>query len=816
MFQGSSPARIGRYDIKSLLGAGGMGTLYLARDTNPTTPRLVALKLLNANLHSADVRERFAREARALALLSHSNIVNIYDSGEFQNSPFIVMEYVRGETLAEKIKRRAPMSLAQKLKLMAELCAGLACAHEAGVVHRDIKPANLMVDQQGRLRILDFGIARVAEGAMTRAAYAMTQVNMRIGTPGYMSPEQIEGGEVDARSDIFAVGTVFYELLSYREAFSGNSTRQIEDKVLQAQPTPLVSLIPGLNSAIAEIVSRALEKDPSKRYQDAGTLEQELEHQRWRLGPAETPSPSRPTPQPGVRRQQEPRGEAVYQRAHAVFEEGALETARRFAIEALAEDPNHLGARALLEQLDPQAWISSTPQMEWSPKPVPPTELASQAYEPTVLRASGDSRPPSGRKRHPDSEKRRSPIWNKYWRAIAIGAIAVAAAVVALMVIRVGGWFASRPMLTITKPTGGTILADGITCGTLGTDCSDSRANGETVELRAQPDQNFVLSSYTGDCAPSGRMIMTGPRTCGATFVPISNGHSPLQRVLTITSPKGGTIVSDTGGITCGTLGTECQASRPDGTKVKLDVLVDQGFAFARYTGACAPDGETVLTEARTCGATFVPSQIAAVRPPPPPPSTSKDSSGSRPNRTAPQADVVLPPSAKEESDSGSPVATAGPSPGPSLGPSPGASPGPLPGPSVGPVGRADFPTPPPITPEEFAKNEIQRVLKEYCLAYSDMDIVAIRRVYPTAAASFKDQFRQFKSVECTLTGPPEFQRLDPAAGTASLDVGVKMVFDNKIGGSQPPQNTVARVTLSRPEPRGSWHIDSLLHKPKK
>src|SRR5215216_6499764 len=225
-------SRIGRYDIKSLIGTGGMATCYLARDSNPKISRLVAIKVLNASLDSPDLRERFARESRALAALSHSNIVNIYDSGEFQGAPFIVMEYIRGETLAEKIKRRAPLTLSEKLKMMIELCAGLAHAHEAGIIHRDIKPANLMIDQHGRLKILDFGIARVAEGSMTRVSVQVTQFNMRIGTPGYMSPEQIEGDEIDRRSDIFAVGTVFYELLSYREAFSGSSTRQIENKVI--------------------------------------------------------------------------------------------------------------------------------------------------------------------------------------------------------------------------------------------------------------------------------------------------------------------------------------------------------------------------------------------------------------------------------------------------------------------------------------------------------------------------------------------------------------------------------------------------------
>ena len=258
------PSQIDRYEIKTLIAAGGMGSLYLARDTNPNTNRLVAVKLLLANLDSGDLRERFGREARALAALNHPNIVDIYDSGEFQGSPFIVMEYVRGETLAEKIKRRAPMTLSQQLKLMVELCSGLAHAHEAGIIHRDIKPANLMVDQYGRLKILDFGIARVSEG-LTRMGVQVTQLNMRIGTPGYMSPEQIEGGEIDRRSDIFAVGAVCYELISFREAFTGANTRQVENKVLQSQPERLTSLIPGLDPDIEQIINRALAKDPNER-----------------------------------------------------------------------------------------------------------------------------------------------------------------------------------------------------------------------------------------------------------------------------------------------------------------------------------------------------------------------------------------------------------------------------------------------------------------------------------------------------------------------------------------------------------------------
>src|SRR5882672_8214122 len=144
---------------------------------------------------------------------------------------------------------------------MTELCAGLAQAHNANIIHRDIKPANLMVDQQGRLKILDFGIARVTEDNRTRFG-PLTAVNMMIGTPGYMSPEQLEAGEVDHRSDIFAVGAVCYELLSYNEAFAGAgmNTRQIESRVLRGHPAPLTTIVPGLDPEIDEIVLRALKR----------------------------------------------------------------------------------------------------------------------------------------------------------------------------------------------------------------------------------------------------------------------------------------------------------------------------------------------------------------------------------------------------------------------------------------------------------------------------------------------------------------------------------------------------------------------------
>jgi serine/threonine-protein kinase len=283
------PRLISRYEVKGLIARGGMGDLHLARD--PNTNRLVVVKLLSATLESSDIRERFEREARSLASLSHPNIVQIYDYGELDDTPFIVIEYVRGETLGERIKRRAPMSVALKLKLLAELCGGLANAHAAGIIHRDVKPGNLMVDQHDRLKILDFGIARVADSSLTRFGVLASQLVMQIGTPGYMSPEQVQGAEIDARSDIFAAGAVCYALLAYRDPFTGKNPDEIERSVMVSSQVPLTSLVPDLDPEVVSIVTRALAKSREQRYPDAATMGAALERSRQRLAQMETLSP---------------------------------------------------------------------------------------------------------------------------------------------------------------------------------------------------------------------------------------------------------------------------------------------------------------------------------------------------------------------------------------------------------------------------------------------------------------------------------------------------------------------------------------------
>ncbi|HTL45400.1 MAG TPA: protein kinase [Vicinamibacterales bacterium] len=255
----SLPSRIGRYEVVDRLGAGGMGVLYLARD--PLLRRTLAIKVLAVD--DEDLRERFGREARSAAALSHTNIVTIFDVGEDAGHPFLAMEYLDGETMAEMVRRKAPVALQRRLQLLLELCAGLGYAHRLGIIHRDIKPANLMITGNGTLKILDFGLARLTHDH----ASGLTQSGALLGTPHYMSPEQIEGRPVDHRSDIFSVGLVLHELLTYKKAFSGEGMHVVLHKITHERPQPLREVDPTLDPALERIVDKATERDPDRRYQ---------------------------------------------------------------------------------------------------------------------------------------------------------------------------------------------------------------------------------------------------------------------------------------------------------------------------------------------------------------------------------------------------------------------------------------------------------------------------------------------------------------------------------------------------------------------
>jgi serine/threonine-protein kinase len=273
----STPQTIHRYEVVRRLGGGGMGVVYLARD--PVIGRDVAVKLLRFS-DDPDARERFQREVRIAGQLAHPNIVRIYDAGEYQGQPFIAMEYVEGETLDHVIKAGQALELQAKLDLMIDLAEAMAAAHARGIVHRDIKPSNLIIDAHRRLKVLDFGIARVSDTLQTSFSV--------IGTPNYMAPEQIRGEPVDARCDIFAAGVVLFELVSYRRPFAADNVQALQYRILfEAQP-PLSSLAPGIPYSLEQLVDRCLEKQPDRRPQSARELQELLRESRHSLTSEQT------------------------------------------------------------------------------------------------------------------------------------------------------------------------------------------------------------------------------------------------------------------------------------------------------------------------------------------------------------------------------------------------------------------------------------------------------------------------------------------------------------------------------------------------
>jgi serine/threonine-protein kinase len=268
---------LGRYRILESLGAGGMGAVYRAHDTH--LDRAVALKILTPGT-AADEKQkaRFVREAKAASALNHPNIVTIYDIGQAEGLDFIAMEYISGRTLRDLIASRQ-LPVCEALDYAIQIVHALDAAHAAGIVHRDVKPANIMITGtppgSRQVKILDFGIAKLLESAPADglAQTLSTTQSAIIGTAAYMSPEQAEGGQVDARSDIFSFGAVLYEMLSGRKAFRGQSELSILAAVLREDPEPLANVTPELQ----KVVFRCLRKDPNLRFQDTGELKQALE-----------------------------------------------------------------------------------------------------------------------------------------------------------------------------------------------------------------------------------------------------------------------------------------------------------------------------------------------------------------------------------------------------------------------------------------------------------------------------------------------------------------------------------------------------------
>ena len=266
-----SAQTVGRYEVIGELGRGAMGVVYKAKD--PTIGRTVAMKTMRVDTHgleTEDMLRRFKNEARAAGLLNHPNIVTIFDAGEQDGMFYIAMEFIEGTTLHSMLAERRVLSPDEAIRISRQICKALDYAHAGGIIHRDIKPANIMITANGQVKIMDFGIAKAGGG--------MTSTGQVLGTPNYMSPEQVKGKPLDGRSDLFSFGVMLYEMLTGEKPFVGQNVTTIIYKIVHENPIAPRDLDVTIHPGLSTVVSKALAKDPEDRYQSGADLVRDLEN----------------------------------------------------------------------------------------------------------------------------------------------------------------------------------------------------------------------------------------------------------------------------------------------------------------------------------------------------------------------------------------------------------------------------------------------------------------------------------------------------------------------------------------------------------
>jgi len=327
--------QIGKYEILDKIGTGGFAVVYKGYD--PYIKRPVAIKVCYSR--EEETRERFKREAEIAGLLEHRNITTVFDAGVHEQTPYLVEEYLSGEDLAHLIRRQEPETLEQKLDYLLQIASGLGYAHSQGVIHRDIKPGNVRVLDNGRIKIMDFGTAKLANVESN-----LTQTGMTLGTVAYLSPERLLGQPSGTNSDLFSYGVLAYELLSFRRPFSGRNIPNLIDQVLNASPIPLQEAWPECPASLAEVVRRCLVKDPAERYGSCDQLLSDLDAVRNELFPQALSGEASSTNIPAISMQLT----GLLERARELYERGKVQRAELLLDEVLEIDPKNSDAQRLM------------------------------------------------------------------------------------------------------------------------------------------------------------------------------------------------------------------------------------------------------------------------------------------------------------------------------------------------------------------------------------------------------------------------------------------------------------------------------------
>jgi serine/threonine protein kinase len=374
-------SRIGKYVVTGRLGRGGMGMVY--RGYDEVLEREVAIKTLTVEgTFDEESRRRFEIEAKAAARLQHPNILTVFELGEDRGVPFIAMELLPGADLETLLRSGEPLPLPEKLDIVVQVCRGLAFAHEHNIVHRDIKPSNVRLLDDGTVKIMDFGIAKLAGTTLTKSG-------MMVGTVNYMSPEQIRAQPLDGRSDVFSVGVILYELLAGRRPFAGGDPTQVLYKIVTEEPAPIGADLGDWATPLAGIVAKALAKDPAARFPGAAAMADEVSGVL-----AATQSRAAPLPADA---------QEAMNVARRLLKEGRVEESTRRLREVLDRHPESADARRALRaatretarrQRPAQPETQAFPELEATFKSPPTQKQAETAMRPTVPRASLEPAPP--------------------------------------------------------------------------------------------------------------------------------------------------------------------------------------------------------------------------------------------------------------------------------------------------------------------------------------------------------------------------------------------------------------------------------------